>query len=167
MRTFTPGNSVHEGAAAPSHLSHGDVASDNTLSLWTFRARLLMGLMESVSAIERYPEVSCGESVLMSQMVSTWSNHVGEVLGMMVQNGVPHIDHNVGDDSIYLPFLRGFHSRGFRRVARPLDGVMEVSEHALRPLVPFARCPKRDAAKPPVTRYGACECGRPCTWSGP
>ena len=51
-------------------------------SSWTSRARLLMGLMESVSAIEKYPEVSCGESVLTSQMVSTWSNHVGEVLGM-------------------------------------------------------------------------------------
>ena len=105
-----------------------------------------MGLMESVSAIERYPEVSCGESVLMSQMVSTWSNHVGEVLGMMVQNGVPHIGHNVGDDSIYLPFLRAILFRGLRRVARPLDGAKGVSEHALRLLVPFARCSKWDAA---------------------
>ena len=41
-----------------------------------------MGLMESVSAIEKYPDVSCGESALTSQMASTWSNHVGEVLGM-------------------------------------------------------------------------------------
>ena len=41
-----------------------------------------MGLVESVSAIEKYPEVSCCESVLTSQMVPTWSNHVGEVLGI-------------------------------------------------------------------------------------
>ena len=38
--------------------------------------------MESVPAIEMYPEVSCGESILTSQMASTWSNHVGEVLEM-------------------------------------------------------------------------------------
>ena len=38
--------------------------------------------MESVSAIEKYPEVSCGESVATSQMASTWSTHVGEVLEM-------------------------------------------------------------------------------------
>ena len=41
-----------------------------------------MGLVESVSAIEKYPEVPCGGSVLTSQIVSTWSDHVGEVLGM-------------------------------------------------------------------------------------
>ena len=38
--------------------------------------------MGPVSAIEKYPEVPCGESVLTSQMASTWSNHVGEVHDM-------------------------------------------------------------------------------------
>ena len=51
-------------------------------SPWTFRARLPMGIMGSVSAIEKYPEESCGESALTSQMVSTWSNHVGVVFEM-------------------------------------------------------------------------------------
>ena len=41
-----------------------------------------MDFMESVSAIEKYPEVPCGKSVLASHMVPAWSNHVGEVLGM-------------------------------------------------------------------------------------
>jgi len=38
--------------------------------------------MESVSAIEKYPEESRGESVLRSQIVSTWSDHVGVVYEM-------------------------------------------------------------------------------------
>ena len=94
-----------------------------------------MGLMESVSAIEKYPEMPCSGSVSASQVVPTWSNRVGEVL----ENGVPHIDNNAGDDSINLPFLRGLLSRGLRRVTGPLDGAKEVSGHALRLLVPIAR----------------------------
>ena len=55
-----------------------------------------MGLMDSVSAIEMHPEVSCGESVLMSQMVSTWSNHVEEVLGMSWFRMAFHTGNNTG-----------------------------------------------------------------------
>ena len=57
----------------------------------------------------------------------------------LVQKGVPCIGNNAGDDSVDLPFLRGLLSRGPRRVARPLDWAKEVSEHAFRLLVPFAR----------------------------
>ena len=51
-------------------------------SSWTYRARLSLGLLESVSAIEKYPGGSCGESALASQMAPAWSNHAGGVLGM-------------------------------------------------------------------------------------
>jgi hypothetical protein len=44
------------------------------------QACLPMGLMESVSATGKYPEVPCGKSALTSQMVSTWPGYVGEVL---------------------------------------------------------------------------------------
>jgi len=60
-------------------------------------------------------------------------------------------------DSIDLPFLRGFLSRVLCRVARPLDGVKEVSEHALRLLVPFSRCPKQDTAEAQGYRNGRLE----------
>ena len=107
-----------------------------------------MGLIESVSAIVKCPEVSCGDSVLMSQMASTWSNHVEEVLGMswFRMAFLTSVIIVVRDDPVHLPFLRGPLYRGLRRVARPLDGAKGVSEHALRLLVPFARCSKWDAA---------------------
>ena len=72
----------------------------------------------------------------------------------VAQNGVPHIDSNAGDDFVYPSFLRGLLTRGLRRVARPLGGAKGVSEHALRLLVPFARCPKRDAAEAQGYRNG-------------
>ena len=75
----------------------------------------------------------------------------------LVQKGVPHIGSNAGDDPIDLPFLRGLLSRGLCRVARPLGGVMEVSEKALRLFVPFARCPKRDAGQAQGYRSGRLE----------
>ena len=49
-----------------------------------FRARLSMGSLESVSVIEKYPEVPCDEGDSTSQMVPALPNHVGEVLGVLL-----------------------------------------------------------------------------------
>jgi len=38
--------------------------------------------MESVSAIEKHLEVTCGERAATSQMVLIWPDHAGEVLEM-------------------------------------------------------------------------------------
>ena len=51
-------------------------------SSWTSRARLPLALMESVSAIEKHLEVTCGERAATSQMVLIWPDHAGEVLEM-------------------------------------------------------------------------------------
>ena len=45
-------------------------------------AHLTMGLLGSSSVIEMYPEEPSGDSVPASQVVLTWSSHVGEVLGL-------------------------------------------------------------------------------------
>ena len=78
-------------------------------------------------------------------------------LNGLVQNGVPHIGSNTGDDSINLPFLRAFLSGSLRRIARPLNGIEEVSEDAFRLLVPFACCINRNAAEAQRYRDGRLE----------
>ena len=75
----------------------------------------------------------------------------------LARNGVPHIDSSTGDGFVNPPFLRGIHTRGPRCVARPLGGVKEVPENALRLLVLFARCPKWDAAGAQKYRNGCLE----------
>jgi len=96
----------------------------------------------SVSAIEKYPEVPCGEGVSASQAVSAWPKqpHRGFPWNELVQkNGVPHIDNDSGGDSINLPFLRGLLSPGSSPPGRaPLGGARGVSKHAFWLLVPFA-----------------------------
>ena len=81
-----------------------------------------MGLIESVSAIEKYPEVSCGESVLTSQMVPTWSNHVGEMLGM---------------SWFRMAFLTPIVMPGMIQLICPLGEAKEVFEYTLACLFPL------------------------------
>jgi len=97
-----------------------------------------MGIIESVSAIGKYPEVSCGESTLASQMASAWSDHVGEMLGMswftmafLTSVAIPGMIPLM----VNLPFLCGLLSMGHHLVGRTLDEAKEVPEHTLRLLV--------------------------------
>ena len=67
-----------EPAGVPGWHSSSRACAALVYSSWTLRARLSMGSMEFMSAIEKYLEVSYGESVLTSQIVSTWSNQMSE-----------------------------------------------------------------------------------------
>ena len=104
-------------------------------------------LMESVSAIGKYPGVSCDKGALTSQVVPVWSNHVGEVprmswfrMALLTSVVIP------GVIPLICFFFADF-SPGAFAASRPLNRVDDISEHALRRLVPFARWPRQDTAQ--------------------
>ena len=61
--------------------------------------------MVSASAIEKHPEVPCGECPDVADSLDLAEPRRSGAWDELVQNGVPQIDNNTRNDSINLPFF--------------------------------------------------------------